>query len=224
MLKDLRIRMTARFLLREKKALATLVGDVEEFERLAAQRMCELSVPLNYYRQNVSSREMTASLQTCAMVWTLCDQLKFTRTLDTGSGFSSWVLREAARSAGLDSEVWSVDDDQSWLTKTIEFCRHQGLVDDGRMMMWEKFVADGVGEFDLILHDLGNRYTRLDTLPIVLDRLSLRGIVILDDFHKNNYRRKAVPLLESRGYDVVPLMNHTLDTLGRYAALARRRG
>ena len=224
MLKNMQLRMSAWFLRKKERwALATLVGNVEEFDRLVAQRIQALSVPIDNYTQNVSSGEMTASVQTCALIWTLCEKLKPRRMLDTGSGFSSWVLRTVAESSGHDSVVWSVDDDQLWLAKTIEFCRHQGLGDDGRMITWETFVVSDEGGFDLILHDLGNRHTRFDTLPTVLDRLSPQGIVILDDFHKHNYRRKAVPMLESRGYVVTPLLNHTLDTFGRYAALARRR-
>ncbi len=208
---------------RECRALrAWGIAPDELTERLVAAKQA-IAPMITDYGTTVSTPDMAVSLPSAAFLAALCDVTRPMRVLDTGSGFSSYVLRRFAGRNGQRAEVWSVDDDEQWLAKTREYLTSLSMGDQ-RLLMWDQLAATDERDFDLIFHDLGQaRGIRLEVLPDVCARLSPRGLLLLDDFHKLRYRRGASRVLKRLNFDVVLLRHHTIDPLGRYAALARRR-
>lgn len=150
-----------------------------------------------FYVANVSSPDMAASLETARMLWQLCEATQPERLLDTGSGFSSYILRTwAADQPG--AVVWSVDDDARWLERTEAFLTSRGLSTDN-LTTWGRFAANKIADFDLVFHDLGSMPTRQRTLPQVLSRVAPRtGVLVLDDMHKPQYESAAIAELYRR--------------------------
>jgi predicted O-methyltransferase YrrM len=214
-------RLLAR-LFREWEAASIRRLDLPQpqLRREIASAEGELLPFLADYCREVSTPEMAVSLRSAALLAALCRLSHPRRILDTGSGFSSFVLRRVAP-ASEPPQVWSVDDDARWLARTAAFLRRHGLP-EGRLLAWEDFVTSGERDFDLIFHDLGRaERIRLDVLPDVCRRLARRGLLLLDDFHKRAYRGAARRILSAAGLAPVPLRHHTLDGFGRFAALAR---
>lgn len=208
---------------RERRALrAWGIAPDELTQRLITAKQA-IAPLISDYGTEVSTPDMAVSLPSAAFLAALCKVTRPMRVLDTGSGFSSYVLRRFAGHNGQRAEVWSVDDDEQWLAKTREYLAAQSMADE-RLLMWDQLAATDERDFDLIFHDLGQAHgIRLEVLPDVCARLSPRGLLLLDDFHKLRYRRGACRVLERLNFDVVPLRHHTIDPLGRYAALARPR-
>ncbi len=170
------------------------------------------------YVEQVSTAQMAASLETTQLLWRLCDVLQPKRLLDTGSGFSSFVLRSWAADQGA-AEVWSVDDDEQWLGRTIEFLRKHNLNCD-HIMAWPQFAAAGQGEFDLVFHDLGSMTTRARTLSDVLSRTRERvGVLVLDDTHKPPYEQQVHEELNRWQCTVYDARRWTHDAFGRRATV-----
>lgn len=176
---------------------------------------------LEAYNREISSAEMAVSLQSASLLAALCKLTRPARVLDSGSGFSSWVLRRFTQQPD-PVEIWSVDDDERWLEATRAYLNEHKMHDQ-RLLTWNEFAATDERDFDLIFHDLGQaREIRVAVLTEVCERLSLHGLLLLDDFHKRGFRVPARRILRGAGFDVVCLRSLTLDGFGRYAALARR--
>ncbi|MHC4107934.1 MAG: class I SAM-dependent methyltransferase [Planctomycetota bacterium] len=207
----------------ERKALrAWGIAPDELTERQTAAKQA-IEPMIVEYGTAVSTPDMAVSLPSAAFLAALCRLTQPMRVLDAGSGFSSYVLRRFASQNGRRAEVWSVDDDEQWLKKTREYLAQQAVGDE-RLLMWDQLAASDERDFDLIFHDLGQaRGIRLEVLPDICARISPRGLLLLDDFHKLRYRRGACRVLKRLHFEVVPLRYHTIDPLGRYAALARPR-
>ncbi len=208
---------------RERRALRDWgIAPDDLAEQLDAAKQA-IAPMITDYGTTVSTPDMAVSLPSAAFLAALCNVTRPMRVLDTGSGFSSYVLRRFASHNGQRAEVWSVDDDKQWLAKTREYLAAQSMGDE-RLLVWERFAATDHREFDLIFHDLGQTpEIRLDALPDVCSRISSRGLMLLDDFHKHRYRARAGRILDHAGFKVVPMRHHTIDEMGRYAALARPR-
>ncbi len=193
-------------------APAALSALVEEAGR-------ELAPLLDEYGRQVSPPDMAISLRSASLLAALCRLMRPRRILDTGSGFSSYVVRRYAP-AGPPAGIWSVDDDERWLEQTRSFLKRHG-VPDANLVSWDRFAGSGERDFDLIFHDLGRAESiRVQVLPDVCRRLARRGMILLDDFHKPRYRAAARRILAAAGLAHVPLRHHTIDGFGRFAALA----
>lgn len=143
----------------------------------------------------------------------LCDELRPTSILDTGTGWSSFLFRKVCP----DAFVLSVDDNESWLAKTIEFCAQQGVSTDNIVMWRDVDLTALSGHFDLVSHDLGGRQTRVATLPDVIKMTRPGGVLVLDDMHKDDLRRGTEEILMSHGLEWTSLADCTLDCTARYA-------
>jgi len=188
-------------------------------EPLPRDVQLELTMAHAEYVDHVSTAEMAASLETATLLWRLCDAAKPTRLLDTGSGFSSFILRRWARDRS-DAAVWSVDDDAHWLERTRAFLASREL-DNRGLMTWDAFVADDIGSFDLVFHDMGSMATRIRTLPAVLGRVKPRtGVVVLDDTHNPAYETAARAELKRCRAAVFDAGAWTIDRFRRRAAIA----
>jgi predicted O-methyltransferase YrrM len=172
------------------------------------------------YTTEVSRADIAISLEQVALLAYLIRYKNFVRVLDTGSGFSSLVLRlEAMRKTGV--QCVSVEDNEMWLDKTREFLRANGAPDEN-LMLWDKFAASRTyTNFDLIYHDMGGMTTRLFSLPEVTTRLAPEGLLILDDTHFECYAPHVEHSLLA-GWTVSTLVQLSMDSEGRYASVARR--
>ena len=207
---------------RERRGLQQLGLDVDALTRAMGSWQGRLRPAINEYCRDVSTAEMALSLKAASLLVALCEQKRPARVLDTGSGFSSYLLRLYARQARHPVEVWSVDDAEPWLARTAEFLKSKGLAAE-KLMTWHDFADGDLKDFDLVLHDLGNLATRAQSLPELLPRLADGGLLLLDDVH---HRRRlwnpAMQTFADRGFEVVTLRRLTLDGFGRWSCLASR--
>jgi tetratricopeptide (TPR) repeat protein len=169
------------------------------------------------YVEKVSTEAMALSLETAAFAIALAEQLDNPTTLDTGSGFSTAVLR----SEGLSNVA--VDDSSEWLERTREFLSDHELRCD-ELYLWQNHGENPVpdGPFDVVIHDLGNMNTRGMTLPDVWDRVAPGGWLILDDMHMAPYRNKVTAFFRRVDAEVYDCSEFTTDHFGRFAWAARK--
>jgi predicted O-methyltransferase YrrM len=193
---------------------------IEEFTRRA---MSELQASHRVYVTEVSTWKWAISLETAGALLACCRLLEPERVLDTGSGYTSFILRMYATQAPTQVEVVSVDDDLAWLEKTKAFLTKHGVGTDGTLMSWNEAQAEGLHDFDLVIHDLGAEELRARTLHAVLGAVRAGGVALLDDMHFEHYGRYARRVLRAAAFDSYSLRSVTREeTYGRYAVLARR--
>jgi predicted O-methyltransferase YrrM len=169
------------------------------------------------YVDTVSEASWALSLETATYLGVLCDVLRPTRLLDTGSGFSSFVFRRYARAAdGLPVEVVSIDDDPAWLTRTASFLRRQGLPTE-QLATWPSGLVRP-DSFDLVCHDLASGALRDSSMgPILQSVARPGGAVVIDDAQVHGLHARS----EARvaGLTLFSLRARTLDRFGRFALL-----
>lgn len=172
-----------------------------------------------YYRryvQHVSVTDMAVSLEAASFLWAMCVGLDPKSILDLGSGFSSFVFRFYAKSRS--TNVWSVDDDPCWLTRTRDYLAAVDVSTDC-LILWNALLATK-DEFELVFHDLGSMQFRGRTLRHVLARTACHsGVLVLDDVHKEEYQvpmRDALANCRCRYLDAKAF---TLDGFGRYCGV-----
>lgn len=205
---------------RQQRHTASLRKRFPQIDRpLSNDLQQELAAEHAEYVASVSTASMAASLETATLLWRLCDAVKPTRLLDTGSGFSSFVLRRWAGEQEY-AAVWSVDDDAQWLERTRAFLASRKLTDRG-LMTWEAFAAQDNGPFDLVFHDMGTMATRIHSLPAVLRRVTPdTGVIVLDDTHNRKYVEAARVELKHCRATVLDAGSWTLDSFRRRATIA----
>lgn len=174
-----------------------------------------------HYTTSVSDTFAAISLPQVALLAWLVRTQPFQRILDTGSGFSSFVLRrEAMRKTGVTH--YAVEDNIYWLGRTKEFLAGHDLPSD-QVLSWDEFQADTkLTGFDFAYHDMGNMTTRIISLPEIERRASPSAWLILDDMHKAAYWPHAQRMLGDR-WIVQSLVELTLDEHDRYAYICRRK-
>lgn len=165
------------------------------------------------YTTSVSTRSAAISLETCDFLWKLCNERNPKVIVDTGSGFSSFVLRLWSKDKG--SLVYSFDDSKHWIEKSKAFSAKNGVSIDN-FVVWK-------GEFhikdaDILLHDLGNMITRSNTLDTIYKMVKHTGVIILDDLHKANYRESANNFFAKRGY-AIKNIDDTKDEFSRFVGV-----
>jgi predicted O-methyltransferase YrrM len=165
---------------------------------------------------------MAASLQTAGVLLWLCRRLRAHRTLDLGSGFSSYVLRAWVAESGAPGQVLSVDDSAEWLERTGRFLASQGQPAGG-LLEWERFrrEAAGLAPFDVVFHDLAGGQLREEAMPVAFACVKRpSGVILLDDAHHAGHRRAMRRLAGANGFDLFSLRRVTLDSSRRFAMLA----
>ena len=166
------------------------------------------------YVRTVSDTAWGVSLPTAAYLYHLCRATSPARLLDTGSGFSSYVLRRHVQEAGRGTVV-SADDDADWLARTAGFLQRHGLATDGLLALTAAPLARGA--YVLALHDLPICTARGDALPAVATAVAGGGIALLDDGH--HYGGEIFAAGRAASLELYSLRARTLDPLGRYAIL-----
>lgn len=202
-------------------------------ETVHAQRTAEGLVPLeneNFrhrqmlmptyqdYVANVSWADHAVSLRTAALLHQLCEERAPRALLDTGSGYSSYVLWDYAQRTG--AQVVSVDDDPTWMAKTQKFLTDRGLADVGRLVLWQDFSREDPGPFDLIFHDMGVYELRISSMEWVSQLVSANGCIVYDDLQDAGVRREAKRVTAARDRRLASLVQVTNDEIGRYAAIS----
>lgn len=170
------------------------------------------------YVSGVSTSEMAASLECLAFCVALCENREVSRVLDCGSGFSSFVLREAARSQKESSrwEVLSIDDDADWIAATQRFLAREGH-QDATLISLDEFTSrdiDSSQKFDFIFYDLGRMEARFANLVPFARYLAQDAVMYVDDVHKTKYRQYVEQSLH--GGTLFSVRNLTLDRINRY--------
>lgn len=113
------------------------------------------------------------------------------------------------------ARVWSVDDNFEWMLKSIRFCNDQGVHTDGFLTLAHAKDLIKVGTADFVLHDLGNRATRMRELCWAYKLLKPNsGTIIIDDMHKEDLRQNVNADIKKRGLTAT---NVGLDEQGRFA-------
>ncbi len=206
--------------------LRTSMGSYEEFlrqqrnihslDRHVQEEYREKLRPVyEHYVRDVSSPDMAASLELATFLYGLCKANQYSRLLDLGSGFSSYVLRLYAKET-FGVEVFSVDDDVRWLEKTKGFLEAHSLDTTGLMTM-EQFASRDQGGFDFILHDLNFVEKRIKYVQRLLSLVRPGGLIILDDVHKPDYMLGTLEILSLAPGKIYSLSPATLDRYGRYS-------
>lgn len=180
------------------------------------QELERLRLKHDAYVDNVSGRVMTVSLETAALLSALIRAARPQSILDLGSGFSSFVVREAAPH---DATILSLDDSPEWLDKTRAYLALQG-VPDSRLMTFDDYTKSHHEQFALVFHDFGSMDTRERTIPWVLDRTRSGAICLFDGCHRTPYRYRLHEALRARGFTSYDLRRRTRDSYGRFAWLA----
>lgn len=175
----------------------------------------ELRETYEQYVGKVSPANMAASLELGSFLLAVCRAKRYSKVLDLGSGLSSFVFHcYADETPGVT--VFSVDDDEAWLAKTIGFLKMKG-VDTTNMMSLSQFHSLNENGFDCILHDLNFVEVRINQVSEVLALVKPGGLVVFDDVHKADYRAELLDKLAGEKGTVYSLKPVTEDRFGRYS-------
>ncbi|MFM7431760.1 MAG: methyltransferase domain-containing protein [Flammeovirgaceae bacterium] len=167
------------------------------------------------YVNHISSPEMAASLELAGFMYTLCKANQYKKVLDMGSGLSSFIFRLYAKET-LGVEVYSVDDDAAWLTKTRGYLEQHHL-DTNNMFTLQQFVDLKESGFDCILHDMNFVEVRIQYVDFVFRSAKKNGLIIMDDVHKMDYRFALLKKLKPLEASCFTLRDITKDNFGRFA-------
>jgi hypothetical protein len=128
---------------------------------------------------------------------------------DLGSGFSSFALRL------YNKNVISVDDNNFWLQKTIEYCKSQNQL-TGSFLLYENWkLLDE--KYDLIIYDLGNRQVRIKEFETVVSKLKQNGIILIDDMHKQDMAQAILIKANKLNLKLRSLKTETIDSYKRFS-------
>jgi predicted O-methyltransferase YrrM len=148
----------------------------------------DLVGPYRQYVREVSSPDHAASLEVSVYLDVVCRARQAKRMLDTGSGFSSYVLRRYAMEHP-GAEVVSADHSSEWLGKTRDFLATKDVSVDG-LITWEAVEQQPPQAFDVIFHDVAGGDVREDGMPIVARLLRPGGCIVFDDAHHRGHRSR----------------------------------
>jgi predicted O-methyltransferase YrrM len=167
------------------------------------------------YIGEISPANMAVSLELSSFLLAVCRVKRYTRLLDLGSGLSSFVFRcYADETPGVT--VFSVDDDEAWLAKTVGFLKKKG-VGTTNVMSLHQFHSLRETGFDCILHDMNFVEVRINQVGEVLAMIRPGGLVVFDDVHKADYRAGLLDKLAGERGSVFTLKPVTEDQFGRYS-------
>jgi predicted O-methyltransferase YrrM len=171
------------------------------------------------YVRDVSTAGMAASLETAALLSHLVEATGPRTLVDLGSGFSSWVLREAAPPG---ATVLSFDTDAGWLERTAARPRSRDASTTG-LHVWPDERDALPEEVDLAFHDLAGGEIRNEVMVDVLDRIAPGGFAVIDDMHAPTHRWALErALAERQGLLATPLVGMTRDDQQRWAWVVHR--
>jgi len=169
------------------------------------------------YINTISSAEMAASFELCVLLYKLAITLKPSCALDLGAGFSSYVLRLASKNSN-NFTVYSVDDDNAWLQKTISYLKENDLQTFNVIGMEDFKKLNGL-TLDLILLDLNFVEVRKNYIDTSIEMLNDKGILIFDDTHKIEYLRIVKERCLKNNISLFDFKSSTIDSFKRFALI-----
>jgi predicted O-methyltransferase YrrM len=201
------------------------IGSYHQFSRIApfnkigpATLNENMEILRPYYEQyvsEVSQKDMAASLELAGFLLAICKTNNFLKLLDMGSGFSSFVFRLYAKD-NPNVNVFSVDDDTSWIEKTKEFLLSHHL-QTSQIYTLNSFLESGENNFDFILHDLNFVEERIKYVDILIQKASENGLILFDDVHKPDYLFNLLSKFRKQRMKVFTTKPATMDSFGRFA-------
>lgn len=168
------------------------------------------------YCLTVSRRMYALSIETCAYVWWLCDQLEARSVVDMGSGFSSYVLRRYAANAPYPVEFASVDDDPGWMAKTVAYLDRQAIPSTNLHTPEEWAALDG--RYDMIVYDFSGGPARNEWMQPAVEHVTPKGVVVFDDAQNPLHHIHMCEVAQGR-LTLLDLYYQTLDQVGRWATI-----
>jgi predicted O-methyltransferase YrrM len=169
------------------------------------------------YVTEVSNWEWAVSWPTARALDALCEALRPRRVLDLGSGFSTYVVCNWARRAGVETEIVSADTSDEWLDKTRVFLDGEGL--SARLIASRDLASLPSAGFDLAFDDIGRIEARASVMPTIIRTMKPGGVVVLDDMNVRGYRGEVRSHLTKAGWPLYSLRPATVDAKGRFAML-----
>ena len=167
--------------------LSSVLTEMGSFVRRSEARSLGLKRVYEEYISTISLENTAVSIETAGFLSALMEKVKPRSAVDLGSGFSSYVLRDCARRRGLDTQIWSVDDEAKWLERTKEFLLNKSVSTDG-VITWDEFKRTATPKsMDFIFYDLGIWKTRFQELRTAASFLAEGGWLVLDDTHRPGY-------------------------------------
>jgi len=203
-----------------------MVHSISQLKRKAGYEKLDLakSIPgeeaiaslYQHYVTQYSRADMAISFELAKSILNLCHTQLPRKTLDLGSGFSSWVFRKYAKEN--NATGWSVDDDPAWLEKTKKFLSENNLETDHCIVLQDFIQSDETG-FDMVLLDLNFVEVRKNYIQLAVERCRKGGLVLFDDVHKADYRDDVLKLCWSLPIRLYDIRDYTLDKFARYTWL-----
>ena len=208
------LRQTAEVISAERKAGGHIPEPHENFR----YRHFLMPTYLDYVAR-VSWADHAVSLETAACLLQMCETYRPERVLDTGSGYSSYVLRRYAMASG--AEVVSVETDEAWLAKTSAYLEQMEVGTAG-LVSWAQFQRTPPQPFGLIFHDLANGDVRTKSMRLMTELIAADGHLVFDDMQSAQHRLEAKRVTAAAGRRYFSMARVTMDTIGRYAGLSVR--
>ena len=167
------------------------------------------------YTRTVSPYDMAMSFETAVFLLHLCRTTKPKSIADYGSGYSSFLIRHYALDAGI-TDITSVDDDGSWLVKSIGFATRHKVDKVGTFKHWN-LCRENLPAADIVFHDLAGGDMRNVTMRPVMG--SAQRFAVVDDCQVDHHRETFYGLAAELGFEPYALLQ-TNDHIQRYASLA----
>ncbi|MGK7390872.1 MAG: hypothetical protein ACNS60_10985 [Candidatus Cyclobacteriaceae bacterium M2_1C_046] len=191
----------------------------QKFEKTYQESFSRFKDIYTNYTSSISSKEMAVSLETCACLYTFCHVFNVKKILEMGSGLSSYVFRTYQKEVP-DVEVYSIDDNEEWLSKTHEFLSSHSLSTD-KIFTLQQFLLQKDNSFDLVFHDLNFVEERIKHVDFVIDRSATSSFMIFDDVHKPNYYSALAEKLKQHKLPFFSLKRYTHDQFDRFSIVAK---
>ena len=175
-----------------------------------------------YYLNNISQGMMPISLNTARFLYDWCYEHRPRLILDSGSGFSSFVLRKYKLMVpGLNVRVITIDNKESWLDKTRQFLRDCGLGAEDCWSASDFSIYSDLFSFDLIFEDYDINF-RNKRLKYDMRHLKNSGHIILDDMHLGRTRSMLGSYVRTDQIQIKDLF-YLADKFGRFPAILKKK-
>jgi len=188
----------------------TQASSIEELIRPAYQ---------DYVRQ-YSSALISLSLNRACFIYFLIKEVQIQKTIDLGTGISSYVCLLASKHVD-SSEVVSVDDNEYWLEKTREFLHAKNISGDHLLLLKDFLKEITDVQFGMCILDIGDFSLRKKLFPTLVASVKKhRGFLFVDDFHVPEYRSYIERVCAEEQLRVYSLRKVTRRRLSHAAVIA----
>lgn len=179
----------------------------------------------DYYTTNISEKIQATSFKQCCILSFIVKTYDIRKILDTGSGISTYFIRKEVNG----KNVFTFETDLNWLNKTKQFLIDNNTNTDN-IFLWENVEHENIGEFDFVYHDMGSIDIRINTLDNIVNRLSDKGVIMLDDLHfdvalhpnlQPKYHLKSYidRYFNMKYWEFVDIKDLSIDEYGRFAGI-----